>query len=112
MPRATIFPKSHYVTPRETIEKALGEIHDELIIHLKYLKDNNKLVKAQRLEQRTRIDLEMIKEMGYCSGLENYDRYMSGRASGEGQPPLYDYLPDDALRIRVESQVRITQLGA
>ena len=112
MPRATIFPKSHYVTPRETIEKALGEIHDELIIHLKYLKDNNKLVEAQRLEQRTRFDLEMIKELGYCSGIENYSRYLSGRASGEAPPTLYDYLPDDALLIIDESHVSIPQLGA
>ena len=112
MPRATIFPKSHYVTPRETIEKALDEIRDELVIHLKYLKDNNKLVEAQRLEQRTRFDLEMIKELGYCSGIENYSRYLSGRASGEAPPTLYDYLPDDALLIIDESHVSIPQLGA
>ncbi|MCH8256465.1 MAG: excinuclease ABC subunit UvrB [Proteobacteria bacterium] len=112
MPRATIFPKSHYVTPRETIEKALDEIRDELVIHLKYLKDNNKLVEAQRLEQRTRFDLEMIKELGYCSGIENYSRYLSGRASGEAPPTLYDYLPDDALLIIDESHVGIPQLGA
>ncbi|MCZ6501158.1 MAG: excinuclease ABC subunit UvrB, partial [Gammaproteobacteria bacterium] len=112
MPRATIFPKSHYVTPRETIEKALDEIRDELIIHLKFLKDKNKLVEAQRLEQRTRFDLEMIKELGYCSGIENYSRYLSGRASGEAPPTLYDYLPDDALLIIDESHVGIPQLGA
>ncbi len=112
MPRATIFPKSHYVTPRETIEKALDEIRDELVIHLKFLKDKNKLVEAQRLEQRTRFDLEMIKELGYCSGIENYSRYLSGRASGEAPPTLYDYLPDDALLIIDESHVGIPQLGA
>ncbi len=112
MPRATIFPKSHYVTPRETIERALDEIRDELVIRLKYLKDNNKLVEAQRLEQRTRFDLEMIKELGYCSGIENYSRYLSGRASGEAPPTLYDYLPDDALLVMDESHVGVPQLGA
>ena len=112
VPRATIFPKSHYVTPRETIEKALDEIRDELVIHLKYLKDNNKLVEAQRLEQRTRFDLEMIKELGYCSGIENYSRYLSGRASGEPPPTLYDYLPDDAFLVMDESHVGVPQLGA
>jgi excinuclease ABC subunit B len=112
VPRATIFPKSHYVTPRETIEKALDEIRDELIVRLKFLKDNNKLVEAQRLEQRTRFDLEMIKELGYCNGIENYSRYLSGRASGEAPPTLYDYLPDDALLVMDESHVGVPQLGA
>jgi excinuclease ABC subunit B len=112
VPRATIFPKSHYVTPRETMENALGEIREELNGHLKYLKDENKLVEAQRLEQRTRYDLEMIKELGYCNGIENYSRYLSGRASGEAPPTLYDYLPDDALLVVDESHVSIPQLGA
>lgn len=112
VPRITIFPKSHYVTPRETIEKALSLIKDELVDHLKFLKDNNKLVEAQRLEQRTRFDLEMIKELGYCSGIENYSRYLSGRAPGEAPPTLYDYLPDDALLIMDESHVGVPQLGA
>ena len=112
VPRVTVFPKSHYVTPRETIEKALDEIRDELVDRLKFLKDNNKLVEAQRLEQRTRFDLEMIKELGYCSGIENYSRYLSGRAQGEAPPTLYDYLPDNALLIIDESHVGVPQLGA
>lgn len=112
VPRVTIFPKSHYVTPRETIEKALDQIRDDLTIRLKYLKDENRLVEAQRLEQRTRYDLEMIKELGYCNGIENYSRYLSGRGPGEAPPTLYDYLPDDALLIMDESHVGIPQLGA
>ncbi len=112
VPRVTVFPKSHYVTPRETIENAIDHIRDELNDRLKYLKDNNKLVEAQRLEQRTRYDLEMIRELGYCNGIENYSRYLSGRAPGEAPPTLYDYLPDDALLIVDESHVSIPQLGA
>ena len=112
VPRVTIFPKSHYVTPRETIEKALDRILDELHDRLRYLKGANKLVEAQRLEQRTRFDLEMIREIGYCSGIENYSRFLSGRAPGEPPPTLYDYLPDDALLIMDESHVGIPQLGA
>lgn len=112
VPRVTVFPKSHYVTPRETIEKALDQIRDDLTIRLKHLKDENRLVEAQRLEQRTRYDLEMIKELGYCNGIENYSRYLSGRAPGEAPPTLYDYLPDDALLIMDESHVGIPQLGA
>ncbi len=112
MPRVTIFPKSHYVTPRETIEGAIEHIREELNDRLRFLKDNNKLVEAQRLEQRTRFDLEMIKELGYCNGIENYSRYLSGRAPGEPPPTLYDYLPDDALLIVDESHVSIPQIGA
>ncbi|MEX0943460.1 MAG: excinuclease ABC subunit UvrB, partial [Pseudomonadales bacterium] len=112
VPRVTVFPKSHYVTPRETIEGALDSIREELNDRLRYLKENNKLVEAQRLEQRTRYDLEMIKELGYCNGIENYSRYLSGRAAGEAPPTLYDYLPDDALLIIDESHVSIPQLGA
>lgn len=112
VPRITIFPKSHYVTPRETIEKALDKIKMELDSRLKQLHENNKLVEAQRLEQRTRYDLEMIKELGYCSGIENYSRYLSGRQAGEPPPTLYDYLPDDALLIVDESHVSIPQIGA
>ena len=112
VPRVTIFPKSHYVTPRETIDNALGSIREELNERLKYLKDNNKLVEAQRLEQRTRFDLEMIKELGYCNGIENYSRYLSGRASGEAPPTLYDYLPESALLIIDESHVGVPQIGA
>ena len=112
MPRVTVFPKSHYVTPRETMENALDQIREELNERLRILKDNNKLVEAQRLEQRTRFDLEMIKELGYCNGIENYSRYLSGRQSGEAPPTLYDYLPDNALLIMDESHVGVPQLGA
>ena len=112
VPRITIFPKSHYVTPRETIERSLDLIKAELQVRLKHLQENNKLVEAQRLEQRTRYDLEMIKELGYCNGIENYSRYLSGRAPGEAPPTLYDYLPDDALMVVDESHVSIPQIGA
>ncbi|SVB67058.1 uncharacterized protein METZ01_LOCUS219912, partial [marine metagenome] len=112
VPRVTVFPKSHYVTPRETIENALDQIRDELHDRLKFLKNHNKLVEAQRLEQRTRFDLEMIKELGYCSGIENYSRFLSGRAPGEAPPTLYDYLPDNALLVIDESHVGVPQLGA
>ena len=112
IPRVTIFPKSHYVTPRETIERALEEIREELRDRLKILKNGNKLVEAQRLEQRTNFDLEMIKELGYCTGIENYSRYLSGRAPGQAPPTLYDYLPDNALLVIDESHVGVPQLGA
>lgn len=112
VPRITVFPKSHYVTPRETIEKALDEIREELNERLRHLREDNRLVEAQRLEQRTRYDLEMIKELGYCNGIENYSRYLSGRAPGEAPPTLYDYLPDDALLVIDESHVGIPQIGA
>jgi excinuclease ABC subunit B len=112
VPRVTIFPKSHYVTPRETMEAAIDKIRDELDHRLRFLKENNRLVEAQRLEQRTRYDLEMIKELGYCNGIENYSRYLSGRDPGEAPPTLYDYLPDDALLIVDESHVSISQIGA
>ena len=112
VPRITIFPKSHYVTPRETIESALDKIRDELGERLRHLREDNRLVEAQRLEQRTRYDLEMIKELGYCNGIENYSRYLSGRAPGEAPPTLYDYLPDEALLVIDESHVGIPQIGA
>ena len=112
IPRVTIFPKSHYVTPRETIERALEEIREELRDRLKILKNGNKLVEAQRLEQRTTFDLEMIKELGYCTGIENYSRYLSGRSAGQAPPTLYDYLPDNALLVIDESHVGVPQLGA
>ena len=111
VPRYTVFPKTHYVTPRERILAVLDEIRDELAERLKVLKDANKLVEAQRLEQRTRFDLEMIKELGYCSGIENYSRYLSGRKPGEPPPTLFDYLPKDALLIVDESHVTVPQLG-
>lgn len=112
VPRVTIFPKSHYVTPREKILNACDLIKEELLPRLAYFRDNNKLVEAQRLEQRTMFDLEMLNELGYCSGIENYSRYLSGRAEGEPPPTLFDYLPKDALLIVDESHVTVPQLGA
>ena len=111
VPRYTVFPKSHYVTPRERILAVLDDIRDELADRLTVLKNANKLVEAQRLEQRTRFDLEMIKELGYCSGIENYSRYLSGREPGEPPPTLFDYLPRDALLIIDESHVTVPQIG-
>ena len=112
VPRYTIFPKSHYVTPRERVVRVLDEIKEEMIERVKELTAANKLVEAQRLEQRTRFDLEMIQELGYCSGIENYSRYLSGRGPGEAPPTLFDYLPDDALLILDESHVTVPQIGA
>jgi excinuclease ABC subunit B len=112
VPRLTVFPKSHYVTPRETLLGALDHIKVELKQRLQQLRDNNKLLEAQRLEQRTKFDLEMIQELGYCTGIENYSRYLSGRDEGAPPPTLYDYLPPDALVIADESHVSIPQLGA
>jgi excinuclease ABC subunit B len=109
--RITIYPKSHYVTPRDTVLKAIELIKEELAERLEQLKSNNKLVEAQRLEQRTRFDIEMLHELGYCNGVENYSRLFSGRAPGEPPPTLFDYLPDDALLIVDESHVTIPQLG-
>jgi excinuclease ABC subunit B len=109
--RLTIFPKTHYVTPRETLLKACDAIKVELKDRLKHLRDNDKLLEAQRLEQRTLFDLEMIQELGYCSGIENYSRYLSGRATGEPPPCLFDYVPDDALLVIDESHVTVPQLG-
>ena len=111
VPRYTVFPKSHYVTPRERILGVIDDIRDELAERLQVLKGANKLVEAQRLEQRTRFDLEMIKELGYCSGIENYSRYLSGRAPGEPPPTLFDYLPKDALLVIDESHVTVPQIG-
>jgi excinuclease ABC subunit B len=109
--RLTIFPKTHYVTPRETLLQACEKIKVELKDRLAYLREHNKLLEAQRLEQRTLFDLEMIKELGYCSGIENYSRYLSGRAAGEPPPCLFDYVPDDALLVIDESHVTVPQLG-
>ena len=111
LPRYTIFPKTHYVTPRQRMMSVIDEIKDELQDRLKYLTDNNQLVEAQRLEQRTRFDLEMIQELGYCSGIENYSRYLSGRGSGEAPPTLFDYLPSNALLVIDESHVTVPQIG-
>ena len=110
--RWTIYPKSHYVTPRETLINALDEIQAELVMRLKFLRQHDRLVEAQRLEERTRHDIEMIRELGYCSGIENYSRFLSGRSPGEPPPTLVSYLPDDALLIVDESHVTIPQLGA
>ena len=112
VPRVTIFPKSHYVTSRDVMLNAVEQIEVELEQRLKQLNDAGKLVEAQRLQQRTRYDLEMIRELGYCNGVENYSRYLSGRAPGEPPPTLFEYLPDNALVIVDESHVSIPQIGA
>ena len=111
VPRYTVFPKTHYATPRETILAAVEQIKVELKERLTWLRDNDKLVEAQRLEQRTLFDLEMMLEVGYCSGVENYSRYLSGRGPGEPPPTLYDYLPADAIVVIDESHVTVPQLG-
>ncbi|WP_262966000.1 excinuclease ABC subunit UvrB [Methylobacter psychrophilus] len=110
--RYTIYPKSHYVTPRENLLSAVESIKIELMERLQQLRSLNKLVEAQRLEQRTLFDIEMILEVGYCSGIENYSRYLSGRMAGESPPTMFDYLPADALVIIDESHVTIPQIGA
>ena len=112
VPRFTVFPKTHYVTPREKLLEACEHIKVELKDRLAYLRKHEKLLEAQRLEQRTLFDLEMIRELGYCSGIENYSRYLSGRAEGEPPPCLFDYVPDNALLIIDESHVTVPQLGA
>ena len=111
LPRITIYPKSHYVTPRHTILEAVEQIKQELPERLEYYYSENKLVEAQRLEQRVKYDIEMMQELGYCSGIENYSRYLSGRNPGEPPPTLIDYLPDEALMILDESHVTIPQIG-
>ncbi len=112
LPRATIYPKTHYVTPRQTILDAVDAIKVELVERLKVLRDNNKLVEAQRLEQRTQFDLEMMIELGYCTGIENYSRYLSGNKAGEPPPTLFDYIPPNALLVIDESHVTVPQIGA
>jgi len=112
VPRLTIYPKTHYVTPRQTLLDAVEQIKVELKERLAELREQDKLVEAQRLEQRTRYDIEMILELGYCSGIENYSRYLSGRAPGEPPPTLFDYLPDNALLVIDESHVTVSQIGA
>jgi excinuclease ABC subunit B len=109
--RATIYPSSHYVTPRETILSAIDRIRDELRERLEHLRAAEKLVEAQRLETRVRLDMEMMQELGYCPGIENYSRFLSGRKPGEPPPTLIDYLPDNALLVIDESHVTIPQLG-
>ena len=111
VPRYTVFPKTHYVTPRDRILNVIDDIKEELQDRLNYLTRHNKLVEAQRLEQRTRFDLEMIQELGYCQGIENYSRYLSGRQAGEPPPTLFDYIPKDALLVIDESHVTVPQIG-
>ncbi|MCW8826694.1 MAG: excinuclease ABC subunit UvrB, partial [Gammaproteobacteria bacterium] len=110
--RVTIYPKTHYVTPRQKILDAVESIKGELKERLEDLRNNDRLVEAQRLEERTKYDIEMMLELGYCSGIENYSRYLSGRKPGEPPPTLYDYLPDDALLVIDESHVTVPQIGA
>ncbi|HEU4654862.1 MAG TPA: excinuclease ABC subunit UvrB [Steroidobacteraceae bacterium] len=112
IPRYTVFPSTHYVTPRDRLVNAVDYIRDELHHRLNELKSAGKLVEAQRLEQRTRFDIEMMREVGYCNGIENYSRYLSGRAPGEPPPCLFDYLPANALLVVDESHQTIPQLGA
>lgn len=112
VPRVTVYPKSHYVTPRQKVLDAVESIKVELDQRLKQLRDNNKLVEAQRLEERTRYDLEMMMELGYCNGIENYSRYLSGRDPGDPPPTLFDYLPHNAMLVVDESHATIPQIGA
>ena len=112
VPRFTIYPKSHYVTPRDKVLEAADKIQEELVIRLDQLRSVDKLVEAQRLGERVRYDTEMMRELGYCNGIENYSRYLSGRLPGEPPPTLFDYLPDNALMIIDESHVSVPQLGA
>nr|MCH9643786.1 excinuclease ABC subunit UvrB [Gammaproteobacteria bacterium] len=109
--RTTIFPKTHYVTPRETILQMIDTVREELRDRLETLRENNKLVEAQRLEERTKYDIEMMLELGYCSGIENYSRYLSGRREGEPPPTLMDYLPKGCVMFVDESHVSIPQIG-
>ena len=111
-PRVTIYPKSHYVTPKDNLERAIGTIKEELKERQVYFKENDKLIELQRIEQRTRYDLEMMQQLGYTNGIENYSRHLSGRPAGEAPPTLFDYIPDDALLIIDESHVTVPQIGA
>jgi excinuclease ABC subunit B len=111
VPRLTVYPSSHYVTPRERVDSAIENIREELRERLKELRAADKGLEAQRLEQRTTFDLEMMMEVGYCSGIENYSRYLSGRQAGEPPPTLFDYLPPGALLVVDESHVTIPQIG-
>ncbi len=111
VPRATIYPKTHYVTPRETVTDCLKLIREELKDRIKYFQSNEKLVEAQRLQERTTYDLEMMAELGYCQGIENYSRYLSGRSSGQPPPCLFDYIPKNAIVFMDESHVSVPQIG-
>ena len=110
VPRVTIFPKTHYVTSRDVMLTAVEKIRSEMKERVKYFKKNEKLIEAQRIEERTKYDIEMIKELGFCSGIENYSRYLSGRKKGEAPPTLYEYLPEDALVFVDESHVSLPQI--
>jgi len=112
VPRVTIYPKSHYVTPKDNLERAIGTIKEELKERLVFFREHDKLLEAQRIEQRTRYDLEMMQQLGYTNGIENYSRHLSGRPAGEAPPTLFDYVPDDALLIIDESHVTVPQIGA
>lgn len=112
LPRFTIYPKTHYVTPREKILESIEHIKEELKERQSYLLENNKLLEEQRISQRTQFDLEMMNELGFCSGIENYSRYLSGRSEGEPPPTLFDYLPKDGLLVIDESHVTVPQIGA
>jgi excinuclease ABC subunit B len=112
VPRFIVYPSSHYVTPRETVMRAIETIKDELRDRVKFFVDSGKLVEAQRIEQRTRFDIEMLQELGFCKGIENYSRHFSGSLPGEPPPTLIDYLPSDSLIIVDESHVTIGQIGA
>src|SRR5699024_1769519 len=111
VPRLTIYPKTHYVTSRDRMLEAMEQIQTELHQRVAYFRNEDKLLEAQRIDQRTRFDLEMIREIGYCSGIENYSRYLSGRAPGEPPPCLLDYLPPDAVVVLDESHVTVPQIG-
>ncbi len=111
VPRITVYPTTHYVTPRQTLLDAIEQIKEELRERLAQLREQNKLVEAQRLEQRVQMDIEMMRELGYCNGIENYSRYLSGRKAGEPPPTLFDYLPEDALLFLDESHVTVPQIG-
>ncbi|MDQ9022194.1 excinuclease ABC subunit UvrB [Acinetobacter sichuanensis] len=112
VPRVTIYPKSHYVTPKDNLQRAIGTIQEELKERLVFFRENDKLLEAQRIEQRTRYDLEMMQQLGYTNGIENYSRHLSGRSEGAAPPTLFDYLPEDALLLIDESHVTVPQIGA
>ncbi|KJV39023.1 excinuclease ABC subunit UvrB [Acinetobacter brisouii] len=112
VPRVTIYPKSHYVTPQDHLQRAIGTIKTELKQQIEFFKTNDKLLEAQRIEQRTRYDLEMMQQLGYTNGIENYSRHLSGRQAGEAPPTLFDYIPEDALLLIDESHVTVPQIGA
>jgi len=111
VPRFTVYPKTHYVTPRERILDAIEKIKAELVQRREYFIKEHKLLEEQRITQRTQFDIEMMNELGYCSGIENYSRYLSGRNEGEPPPTLFDYMPSDAILIIDESHVTVPQIG-